>query len=207
MKFICILLTLLINHTTHADVLSTEAENAHVRAKNHPDVFDRTDQYCTGLKIKSKCVIPGNAFEGGGEGECWKVINEKEGFIDLYCQPLLTLDLDRQIPEGPYLADKYRCNDPDRPQLKCEQPKLVFDKYCENKIERQSCTVNGKLRVIHQPSKDVAYAGTCRVITEKIEGYFQGKLTITRPIMRCEPLNPRKPSEFKVLGILEKLKQ
>ncbi|MEO5338057.1 MAG: hypothetical protein H7841_14365 [Magnetospirillum sp. WYHS-4] len=53
--------------------------------KRMADDYDRADQFCAGKMVEGACVIPGNPFEGGGEGKCRTFINKKTVTIDSIC--------------------------------------------------------------------------------------------------------------------------
>lgn len=187
-----------------ADVLPPGYARAQERfAKTQ--AYDRTDQYCAGKAADAACVIPGNAFEGGGAGICARRLPRGEVQIDLLCELRPEPVLERDLPRGKFKASAATCEHMNRPgtnrgpleasDLVCEDLTPVHDRFCRDKKTGEPC--QAELRV---GSGVQSFAGVCRQTTQ-IRGYYmQGNHLAERRVVQCEPANPTPQREMRAAG-------
>jgi hypothetical protein len=195
-----------------ADVLPPEAADMAERFRNNPKAFDRTDAWCEGLGVGAACAIPGNAFEGGGAGKCERNIHRSEYKIDLLCALRPQPSLERAIPDGPWQADAQWCEQAAKSEsaaqvlsaqgLVCSEPPLVSDRFCRGREAAQACEAE-----VSVGGRAARFKGICTRGLASRGIYFQGRRTLTRPVLSCEPEHPTQTPALKPVSAWRKLLQ
>lgn len=179
----------------YADVLPPQALDAATRLKDNPNAYDRVDNFCNGKKKGDACMLPGNLFEGGGEGTCVNEINRSTYVLEMSCQRPGSVYLDRKLPEEGFVHDEGLCRQqaqeqaaaggasvPSRWNCKPLDP-MPADRFCQGKAVGNACSVE-----LRYQGKFSQADGTCQQVTEKQGFYYQGRRLMTRDVIRCEPL-------------------
>jgi hypothetical protein len=172
---------------TWADVISNEAYNARERLSSNPNIYDRVDSFCKGKKPKSACVIPGDILAGGGNGICVNSFDDRYSTIDMVCVRKGELLLDRQLPEGGYVADFSFCKDGANregyPTANCKPLKPPpKDRFCREKSIGSACSVE-----LTYNNKKLTEAGVCKEVVEMTDSYYHyGRHRDARTVIRCE---------------------
>ena len=177
-----------------ADVLPPQAIDAVTRLKDNPNAYDRVDDFCNGKKKGDACTLPGNLFEGGGEGRCINELNRSTFTLDMSCQRPGSVVIERGLPDEGFLHDDDLCRQqakeqatengaPTTARWNCKPlDPMPTDRFCRGKAVGSACTV--ELRYQGQRSQA---DGTCQQFTEKQGFYYQGRRIMTREVIRCEP--------------------
>lgn len=194
-------LMILWSATAHADVLLPAEVDAHDRFRKQPDVWDRTDQYCDGRKVNDVCHIPGTKLAGGGAGVCKRVLEDRSSYVDLKCDLDDPIYFDRKYPDGKFQLINRECSKEDSNRWSCEPPPRIADQFCTGKNEGDACTVAYRQAAKRSGSED----GRCRPDTETREGYWQGRLTLSRPVLSCQAIQPLPPVEMRPVSTWKKL--
>ena len=205
------LVSLLVAGSACADLISPRLADARSRLHANPDTYDQVDQYCSGLKRDAACSLPGNAFEGGGPGVCKTDINNNAA-IEMVCVQKAQVVLDRQIPDGGYVADDRLC-EPYRAALassallpklpwNCAPPaKALTDQFCRSAAAGEACTAS--VSVDGSPER---HPGVCTSVLQTENFYHQGRRQATRIVLMCMPAS-KVAREFSQANWLQKLKQ
>ena len=206
------LLGCLFSVSVFADVLPPEARGMAERFTNNPGAFDRHDAWCEGHGVGEACVIPGNAFEGGGQGLCERMPNRSDFQIDLRCVPTPPPRIERAIPEGSWQAEASLCDpvlsDRDTADVLrgqgwvCTEPAVVSDRFCKGIEVGQRCVAE-----VFLDGRSERFDGVCKRLTEKQGAYFRGRRTLTRPVLSCEPERPVPPVTLTPVSAWRKLFQ
>ncbi|MCO5401593.1 hypothetical protein [Ralstonia soli] len=163
------------------------------RQKDNPKTFDRTDAFCSGKFAGAACTIPGTAFSGGGEGQCRTSVAPSETTIDLECVRQDDVFIDRQYPEGGFVADRELCKSgqadngvpPASSKWGCTPlVPAAADKFCRNKAIGAACTVELTYR-----GQRGLYEGVCKQLSQTNYFYFRGSRAARRDVVQCEPVN------------------
>lgn len=190
----------LVGGPVAADLLPPQAARLSERFQRNPGSVDRTDELCDGRGIGDVCVIAGTPFEGGGPGRCERSINRNEyRFIDFRCTLQNPLQIDRQLPEGPFQADDDMCTDlshePDGEQtlarlgLVCHRPAPISDRFCQGRAIGDSCVAEVRVADEIYPSK-----GICKSEIQTATPYYRGRRVTSRPVVLCGPaVSPSSP--------------
>jgi len=206
---------LLCANAAYADLLPPQAAAARERFDRNPKAFDRYDVWCEGLGVGQQCTIQGNAFEGGGLGKCNREIQAYASKIDLLCSLSPVPVINRAIPEGSYQVRGYRCEQPKDSEYSksfaivmrdegwtCGTPARVADKFCKELDEGQACTA-----VVQVEGKEDKFSGVCKQVVSERSVYYQGRMTVTRPVLSCAPYKPTVTPPLNDVGVLQKLLQ
>lgn len=174
------------------DVLPPQAADMAERYRSNPKAFDRTDAWCEGRGVAAACIIPGNAFEGGGVGTCEREIHRSDFKIDLLCSLQAPPRIDRAIPEGPWRADTQWCeqaavHEPSAQAINgqglvCSEPQIVSDRFCVGLKPTQTCEAE-----VSMNGSAARFKGVCTEQKQSRGIYYQGRRTLTRPVLTCEP--------------------
>jgi hypothetical protein len=197
------LVNLLAVGAVWADLVAPQVADAWRRHESNPKAFDQTDQYCHDLKSGSACVIPGTAFEGGGAGLCAPSVSDKSQYISLVCNLRDRIEIDHQIPDGPFRVNESVClGDQQNPKYTCSEPPLRRDRFCTKAQSGQSCIaeilINGKKS---------SQSGTCQVSEQLHSFYFRGQQTARRQVLMCAPVKPAPARVFTPVSQWKKLLQ
>jgi hypothetical protein len=203
--------TLLFTTTTSADLISPRLADARSRLHANPDTYDQVDQYCSGLKRDAACSLPGNAFEGGGPGVCKTGINHS-AVIDMVCEQRASVAIDRQIPDGGFVADERLCEPyraalasglplPKQPWNCAPPPKALTDQFCRSAAVGGACTAE----VVVDGRKE-RHPGVCNPVLQTENFYHQGRRQATRSVLMCQPASSV-VRQFSPASWLQKLKQ
>jgi len=194
-----------------ADLIPPEAEAAAKRLRANPKAFDRTDEYCTDKKVGEACTIPGSAFAGGGEGVCKNDLN-RAGTIDLSCKREGFMNIDRKYPEGGFVADATICreleqrkreNTPYPPEWNCTPlDPTPTDQFCAGKAVGAACTVT--LSYLGKPEQA---QGVCKHDLQQQGFYYQGRRTLSRLVIECQPAEALPERKYTPVGWWQKLMQ
>jgi hypothetical protein len=175
--------------TVFGDVVPTRVIELQQRHADNPKIYDRMDNYCKDKKPGMDCVIPGSTFSGGGKGSCRTEINRLNDTIDLACQRTGQVELDRKLPEGGFYYEPNLCkehpgcvNDCPPTWYCTPQTEIPHDQFCQGNREGGSCTVE-----LTYQNKIERHPGTCNVVEESEDFYYQGHNTAHRLVVRCEP--------------------
>lgn len=195
-----------------ADVLPPQAADAAERFRNNPGAFDRTDQWCEGKRVDGACQVDGNAFEGGGPGICERDLNRRDYQIDLHCVVKPAPRIERAIPDGPWQADADVCalaarSDSVAQTVRsqgwaCTEPPVLSDRFCKGVEAGQRCVAEVSLG-----DRVQRFDGVCRRQLDTKGTYFQGRRTLTRPVVSCEPEHPAPAATLKPVSAWRKLFQ
>lgn len=202
----------MLSANAFADVLPPGSRELAERYSKNPGAFDRTDEWCEGHGVGDPCVMPGNAFEGGGPGQCDRLVHRQDIQIDLRCvlkpQPVI----ERAIPDGPWqviggrLCENNILNQEMADELKkngwvCEEPPVVADKFCKGITAGQPCVAEVRLGTRGETAK-----GIC-VQRIQTAGRGYGGRSLKRPVMTCEPEQPLPAATLKPVSAWRKLFQ
>ncbi len=205
------LASLLVAGSACADLISPRLADAQSRLHANPDTYDQVDQFCSGMKRDATCSLPGNAFEGGGPGVCKTNINNN-AVIEMVCVQKAAVVLDRQIPDGGYMADERLC-EPYRAALAsggplpklgwncAPPPKALTDQFCRSAAIGGACTAE----VVVDGRKEW-HSGICNPVQQTENFYHQGRRQATRSVLMCQPAS-RVVRQFSPANWLQKLKQ
>lgn len=161
------------------------------RHNDNPKAFDRTDTFCSGKFAGDACTIAGSPLVGGGEGLCRTSVNSLEHTIDLDCVRQGDISIDRQYPEGGFIADRELCQSsqanngvPPTPSEWGCTPLIpaATDQFCRNKVAGAACTVE-----LTYQGKRGQYDGVCKQTWQQKYFYFRGHRTASRAVVQCEP--------------------
>ena len=189
--------------TTWADLVSPQVQSAWKRYEQNPKAFDQADQYCVAKKPGAACVIPGSAFEGGGAGICERAVSQGSQYISLNCNRGERIQIDRQIPDGPFRVDSSLCPDAERnPAHTCSEPALLSDRFCAGGKAGQACMAELSI-----DGKTSSHAGVCRISVETTRFYFRGRHEGQRPVLACEPASRAPERVYTPVGAWEKFLQ
>ncbi len=211
-QILCAFALLAWQLVAHADVLPPQAADAAERFRNNPGAYDRTDEWCEGRRVDAACQITGNAFEGGGPGICERDLNRRDYQIDLRCVLKPTPRIERAIPDGPWQADADVCalaarSDSAAQTVRaqgwlCAEPPVLADRFCKGVEVGQRCVaevpIDGRVQ---------RFDGVCSRQLDTKGTYFQGRRTLTRPVVSCEPEHPVPASTLKPVSAWRKLFQ
>lgn len=190
-----------------ADVLPPGYREAQQRMQM-PGVWDREDQYCAGKKEDDDCRIPGNAFEGGGEGTCTRNLPRGARHIDLSCELDEPPAIRRDIPAGAYLAEPDTCEHIAKGRINifkefvCTPPPMVADRFCAKFKEGDDCQAH-----VSVGANGSLYPGKCLKRTETRNYYQYGYREAKRDVLLCSPVAPAPAKAFTPVGVLRKLAQ
>lgn len=205
-KHALILLLLCGAVPAQADLLSPVVEAARERLSNNPKTYDRADQFCKGKDPQEACVIPFSPLVGGGEGICKNYVNRRTETIDISCVVTHEPQIDRQLPPGGFVGDRFRCPvgvaHQYNPDWSCTPlPTPPIDRFCKDLPVGSACTnefqLNGKTE--HEQ-------GVCKQVTEKqvFEPHPHDVTVTTREVIRCEPTS-RFKQEYSNISWWQKL--
>lgn len=207
-----ILLCCILSANAFADLLPPGTRELAERYSKNPGAFDRTDAWCEGHGIGDSCVMPGNAFEGGGPGQCDRVVHKQDIQIDLRCVLKPQPHIERAIPNGPWQVGGGRLCENGIPNKEmaeelrnngwvCEEPPVVTDRFCKGIAAGQPCVVEVRLDDRSESAK-----GIC---VQQIEtsGRGYGGRTFTRPVLTCQPEQPAPTVALKPVSAWRKLFQ
>jgi hypothetical protein len=191
MKLRLVILAACFSLPVYADLLPPQAADAITRLQHNPDAFDRVDNFCKGKKKGDACTLPGNLFEGGGEGRCINEINRTTFTLDMSCQRPATVFIQRQIPEEGYVHDAQLCRQQEAAVARGEAPRWncaphpvkLADQFCRDKSVGDVCRVE-----LRYDGQRHSFDGACQHVTETAGFYYQGRRQKTREVIRCEPL-------------------
>ncbi|GAA5184527.1 hypothetical protein GCM10025771_38790 [Niveibacterium umoris] len=206
------LTALLLCLAARADVLPPQAPDVAQRYRNNPGAFDRTDAWCEGLRVGAACLIPGTPFEGGGSGTCEREVHRRDFQIDLLCTRKPAPRIERGLPEGPWRADEQLCEVAARNAEMaqtlqshgwlCAEPPLAADRFCKGLEAGKPCTAEVSIGADTR-----RFDGVCAVQRAEMGAYFQGRRTLTRPVITCEPERPAPALTLKPVSAWRKLFQ
>lgn len=191
----------------YADVLPPGYREAQARFEK-AGVWDREDQFCAGKKEDDACRIPGNAFEGGGDGSCTRTLPRGAKHIDLSCELDSEVVIRRDLPEGSYLAEPDTCAHIAKGSIRpfkeyvCTPPAMVADRFCAGLKEGDDCQAE-----ISVDKASAKFPGKCQKGTEERNYYQYGYRVATRDVLLCRPVAPAPGKVFTAVGVLRKLAQ
>lgn len=171
---------LLLAHSAVADVILPEVAEAQKRFNDNPGIFDQTDQYCTDKAIDAACTLPGNAFEGGGNGQCKRELTGLK--ISLQCQRTDRVEIDRKIPDTFSVTPPF--------------PK-VADRFCTKKKAGDACTVE-----LTHNGKPESYPGVCAESQDE-QGYRLRPQV--RLLLSCQPASKAPERTYTPVGTIKKI--
>lgn len=182
-----------------ADLLPAVHYELKDRMRNNPQTYDRADQFCAKRRVGSPCVIPGNPFEGGGEGECQTSPNNQTRTIDSLCVRKERVEISREIPREGYKGSDAYCERDrkeaaahaaspyaqfPRPVLYgCGPTSTVPDRFCNGKVPGDACTAEVKV-----DDTVSSFAGRCMERHE--EAIVISREVMTRTVLLCLPEKP-----------------
>lgn len=186
-----------------ADLVPPEVAQAWQRYEKNPKAFDRTDQYCGNKKPGAACTIPGTVFEGGGGGTCERSVTQGSVYISLECKRSERIEIDRQIPDGPFRVDAELCSGTEHnPVYICTEPPVVADRFCANAQAGQACMAE-----LRRNGKPESHAGVCQLGRETTNFYRWGRRQGHRPILSCEPVKQAPERIYTAVSQWQKLLQ
>lgn len=106
---------------------------------------------CQAKKPGSACLVPGNAFEGGGPGICKRWVPDKWTIV-LSCDQSEFIKIDRKLPAVDLDVPPYGS--------------LAVDQFCQGKKLGSACTV-----VLTNQGKAETHNGVCR------QGFYYARTT------------------------------
>lgn len=199
-----------------ADLLPRQAVELDQRFSRNPDAFDRTDPWCDGHGVNDRCVVPGNALEGGGRGQCLRSI-DRPGYryIDLKCALSPSPRIDRGLPDARWHAGEDLCKGRGgaaRDAMReaqvqalgwtCAEPPVVSDRFCQGRAPGDACIADVVV------GNDVEHAaGICKRTVESMSAYHQGPRTLTRTLVLCVSEHSPASSPLTPVGAWRKLFQ
>ena len=178
-----------------ADTLPNSVIQARERMEQDPGHYDRADQFCAEKKVGSSCVIPGNPFEGGGNGTCRTSPNRDSGAIESRCALNYRPEVLGSLPDGGYRAPETICENGEIKEpfarafssenLSCLATPVVSDKYCSGKAVGSPCSVD-----VRSESAESKYPGLCAESEDSRRLYYHGYMRVTRTVLTCRPEKP-----------------
>lgn len=198
--------------TAMADTLPPQPPDLTQRFQNNPGAFDRYDQWCDGRQVNQDCQIPGSAIEGGGAGQCQRVIPPGALQIDLLCVLKLQPTIVRGLPDHPWRADDSMCEQakisPATAEVltsnkwTCGELPKVADQFCTGLQARQRCTLAFSLE-----GKALSQVGVCTPELETGSGYYMGRRILRRTSLLCQPAHRAPATVLKPVSAWRKLRQ
>lgn len=177
-----------------ADTLPYSVFQARERMEQEPEYYERADQFCAEKRVGSPCVIPGNPFEGGGNGTC-RTSPSSSGAIESRCTLTYRPTVLDSLPDGSYRAPELMCENGKLKKtyestnsdgiISCNTVNITSDKYCNGKSANDSCVAN-----VNYGTSTAAYQGICREKEDIRRIYSYGYITLKRTILTCSPENP-----------------
>lgn len=176
-----------------ADLLPTGDFLMRERMRTEPGFYDQADQFCRGEVPGAACRMPGEAFDGGGEGRCERRMDALGRHVQLTCEVKPEFVIDRQLPKSPYQFSPTACwawtHDPAfRERMaylnaRCELVPIAMDRFCLDKRPKDACTaevvVQGKLQQV---------TGKCALDTEVFD--FDPPRVMARSVLLCQSAQP-----------------
>lgn len=182
----------------NADLLPPDAIDLQRRAERAPGAYDRADLYCRGKEIGQSCQIPGNPFQGGGQGECRQIKNSGARTLDALCILIEPIIIDRQVPESRYRVEPTLCDMAQKSDdwagalqnehADCSPRPATADRFCLTKPAGADCQAE-----VSQGKQSGLYAGHCVQETERTSFYFRGRHSKTRELLLCRAKSPSLP--------------
>jgi hypothetical protein len=170
------------------------------------DSYAWVDSFCKGKKIQAECTISGPIPSGGGKGVC--EVNNKTA--KLTCVRSAEPIIDRQLPDGGYVADSTFCKDglnilnsPIGRSKNCKPLKITpVDRFCKGKTVGRPCAIEFTYN-----GKQMSSEGVCKQVVEMSEPYnFFGERRDQRVVIKCES-KPLPERTMTPVDWLEKLRQ
>ncbi len=175
-----------------ADTLPNSVYQARERMEQDPGHYDRADQFCDEKKVGSSCVIPGNPFEGGGNGTCRTSANRNSGAIESRCTLNNMPEVLGSLPDGGYRAPESICENGGLKEpfadafrnknLSCHATPVVSDQYCSGKAVGSPCHAE-----VRSGSTESKYPGVCAESEDSHRLYYHGYVRVTRTVLTCRP--------------------
>lgn len=211
LPLLCVLMLSAGMHlVAHADVISPEEEALQDRLRRS-EAVDRVDQYCADKRPGDACVLPGNAFEGGGPGKCRREANPSLRRIELSCRLVQSLQVDRGLPaSAEFVASPEFCRMRDdeqvasllaRSHITCDAPAtLPADRFCRDHKAGDACRVEAVVA-----GKAEVFAGRCSVTAENTRFYQYGPNSAQREYLACQPEKPAPAHRYQRRGFFRNL--
>ncbi|RAU20285.1 hypothetical protein CU669_19150 [Paramagnetospirillum kuznetsovii] len=180
-------LALSIPIPAHADLLPPGWEKLQQRIKDGG--FDVADQFCRDKKVGEACAIPGNSFEGGGQGICRAQLRRNWGEIRSACVLDDPAHMERVV-DGEWWAE--RCTALERvrsqlPNATCEPKPPIADQFCAGKSAGDDCTAEVwvKAGMERYSGKCVQFRNTSAIMFHPGDGE-----RLLRDEIHCRPEHP-----------------
>jgi hypothetical protein len=198
-RLLVLTLAVVTSEAALADVLIPKKPSLAERMANNPNAIEQVDNWCEGRAAGASCSIPGNPFEGGGQGTCVRQANQRNNTIDLRCILSVATTIDRRFPDGPYQAEielcaphssTHRLETLRRTGWLCEPPPAVADRFCAGLASGADC--RAEIMVGDRPQE---FIGVCQPATQEIRQNYRA----TRPVLQCNPAHPAPKTTLKEL--------
>jgi hypothetical protein len=143
---IAVLAAVLIAFAAQAQIPYEARKGAEKRLEADPNILDRVDNFCVGLKIKDACLTPGSSLAGGGAGTCKRLFHHDHQAgvttIDLTCVPDAKVVIMRDLPPGGFaFVDHARCAKMHNSNACAPLNPMPSDRFCRGRQRAANCTV------------------------------------------------------------------
>jgi len=197
---------LLWGSAARADLIPPE-EQVLIQRMQETEAFDEADQFCRGKKPEATCAMPGNAFEGGGEGICSRQMNRSRDTIQLVCVQAEPFEYEAGVTP-PLDNERILCEvgiEELSPAQQANCPTLIaakpVDRFCAGKAPGDACEVDGMVG-----EAKASFSSLCALTEETGSLYFRGHRSVSREELRCKAKQAF-VRDFSAVNFWDRLKQ